>query len=75
MVSNTMCLCAAVEPLPIVSHCASIRFRFVVGEATYLRTLKIDIFEMMGDDLPLPAQDGVVFPGVLWIPLLFPGFS
>ena len=47
-----------VEPIPIISYCAAIRFRFASSIAEQLEALKTDIIDMLGDELPLVCLNG-----------------
>ena len=46
---NTIGFCTGIDPHPIHSYCASVRYRFAVSEAAYLEQLRSDIFSYLGD--------------------------
>ena len=52
----------AVEPIPIVSYCAAVRFRFAISECQYLHELRDDVLTMLGDHNVLCALPGRVIP-------------
>ena len=50
ILTNSVGFCSAVNPLPINSYCASVRYRFAISEATYLLELKKTLFDLIGDE-------------------------
>ena len=44
-----------INPLPISSYSAPVRYRFAVSEAPYLHDLLKDIFAMLEDEAPLAS--------------------
>ena len=51
--TNSIGFCSAIDPTPILSYCASVRYRFAVSEADYLIQLKEDLFTFVGDSATL----------------------
>ena len=51
--TNTVGFCSAIDPTPIRSYCAAVRYRFAVSEANYLIQLQEDFFKFVGDCAPL----------------------
>ena len=51
--TNSIGFCTDIDPLPIRSYCAAVRYRFAVSEANYLIQLKEDFSEFVGDCAPL----------------------
>ena len=47
---NSVAFCSGINPLPIVSYCAAVRYRFAVSEASYLIQLREDFFAFVGDN-------------------------
>ena len=45
-----------IDPLPISAYCASVRYRFAVSEAPYLRELRQSFFDLLGTDAPLSSH-------------------
>ena len=60
---NSLGFCIGIDPTPIRSYCASVRYRFAVSEADYLIQLKEDIFAFVGDGAPLSRLANVMFHG------------
>jgi len=52
---NSVGFCTGINPLPIRSYCASVRYRFAVSEAAYLEQLRTDIFDFLGDQATLDS--------------------
>ena len=51
--TNSVGFCTDIDPLPIGSYCAAVRYRFAVSEANYLIQLKEDFLKFVGDCSPL----------------------
>jgi len=51
---NSVAFCSGINPLPIVSYCSAVRYRFAVSEAPYLIQLREEFFSFVGDSSPLP---------------------
>ena len=51
--ANTVAFCTLVDPIPIVTYCSAIHFRFASSEAQYLLELRKSIFDLLGDSIEL----------------------
>ena len=60
--TNSIGFCSGIDPYPISSYCASVRYRFAVSEASYLEQLSADIFSLLGDSVSLAAFACNVLP-------------
>ena len=69
--TNSIGFCTCINPLPINSYCASVRYRFAVSEAPYLEDLRNAIFALLSDDASLDSfgnilpQGGIDSPSIL----------
>ena len=45
--------CLGIGPLPIISFCASVRYRPAVSEASYLENSRNEILALLADEAPL----------------------
>ena len=61
--TDSIGFCIDIDPTPIRSYCAAVRYRFAVSEADYLIQLKEDIFEYVGDSAPLSRLANKMFHG------------
>ena len=53
LLTNTIGFCSMIDPLPISAYCASVRYRFAISEAQYLRELRQSFFDLLDIDAPL----------------------
>ena len=54
--TNTVGFCSSIDPTPLKSYCAAVRYRFAVSEADYLIQLKEDVFAFVGDSVTVSSQ-------------------
>ena len=54
--TNSVGFCSSIDPTPLKSYCAAVRYRFAVSEADYLIQLKEDVFAFVGDSVTLSSQ-------------------
>ena len=69
--THSVGFCTDIDPLPIRSYCAAVRYRFAVSEASYLIQLRIFFFEFVGDCAPsirlanIMPHGGIDSPSIL----------
>ena len=62
---NSVAFCSGINPLPILSYCASVRYRFAASEGPYLIQLREDFFALVGDSSPLVRVANIIPHGGL----------
>ena len=73
--TNSIGFRSVVNPLPISSYCASVRYRFAVSEASYLVHLKKGIFLLLGDEAPVISLSNQVPLGGIHSPSILEPFE
>jgi len=58
--TNSIAFCSGINPLPILSYCSAVRYRFAASEAPYLIQLREDFFSFIGDNSPLIGLANIV---------------
>ena len=64
--ANSTGFCTGIHPLPINSHCVSVRYRFAVSEAPYLEELRNAILAFLSDDASLVSFGNNLLQGARW---------
>ena len=67
---NTIGFLIGINPLPIRSHCASVKYRLAVSEALYLEQLRSDIFAFLGDHTTLDSIGNILPLGGILSPCM-----
>ena len=66
--TNSISFCSGIDPLPILSYCSAIRYRFAASEAPYLIQLREDFFSFIGDNSPLVGTANIIPHGGMLSP-------
>jgi len=66
--TNSIAFCSGINPLPILSYCSAVRYRFAVSEAPYLIQLQEDFFDFVGDNCPLVGLANIIPHGGMLSP-------
>ena len=66
--TNSISFCSGIDPLPILSYCFAIRYRFAASEAPYLIQLQEDFFSFIGDNSPLVGTANIIPHGGMLSP-------